>query len=295
MSAEDFKMMCEDLRDGLRQSKEKNDYGVEYRKTVQSIIDCNIKWDSLCWPLLKSFGATVVDENGEVTFDSDETLAAIEYWKSFTDDSEYNISLAVSITSGSTNPGNQFRMQQAPIYFQSRAVMSDVMTETSLAGQTYYAIKNLGVCSLPYFGDTYTVGGGCSGYAMYSQTVNKIAAWQFLKHIASIEGQNAYSATGDCVPVLTSLLNDTDAVWRNCLKDVLPSDFNHSAFIENTEAYASTRDFYQYIPFAAQAPVLASIEETFNECSSKQITTALIKNVIQSKANDMRAKIQQAK
>lgn len=297
MSAEDFKIMCEDLRDGLKNSNEKNDYGMRYKDVVANIIDCNIKWDSLCWPLLKSFGASVVNENGEVTFDSEETLNAIKYWKSFTDDTNAGIRLAIKIENGGTNPGVQFRMQQAPVYFQARAVMTDIVTETTLAGQTYHAIKNLGVCALPYFGDTYTVGGGCSGYAMYNNSVNSVAAWQFLKHVVSVEGQNAYSETGDCVPVLTSLLYDENAAWRHCLSDVLPSDFNHGAYVEHMEAYASTRDFYKYIPFAAQAPVLASIEETFNECSPAvgANADAQMRSTIAGKAADMTAKINQAK
>lgn len=294
MSAADFKIMLEDLRSGLNTSREKNAYNEEYRNVVQSIIDCNIKWDSLCWPLLKSFGAEVVNSEGKVAFDSTNTFNALKYWLDLVNDTSGGTRLAIKIENGGLNPGNQFRMQHVPIYFQARAVISDLVKDSTMLGTTYYGLKNLGVAELPYFGDTYTVGGGCSGYGMYRSSENGIAAWQFLKHVASVEGQNAYSQTGDCVPVLKSLLEDTNAIWRKALPDVLPNDFNHDAFIGHIEAYASTRDFYKYVPFKAQAGILASIEETFNEVAPLT-NDNLIKSAISGKALDMQTKINQAK
>ncbi len=262
MSAAEFRKMLELLREGLCTSNETNDYGVKYKDKVGCIVDCNIKWDSLAWPLLKSFGGTIVNEKGEVTFASEETLNAFEYWKELIDDYNFGCRLAIKIETGGTNPGTQFRMQQAPIYFQSRAVLSDIITDASVAGE-YHGIKTLGAVGLPQFGDTYTIGGGCSGYAIYSQVAHVTEAWQFLKHVVSIEGQNAYSETGDCVPVRKDLLEDKNALWRSSLSDVMPG-FNSDAFVENMDAYASTRDFYQYIPLSAQSKILAKIEETFN-------------------------------
>ena len=97
--------------------------------------------------------------------------------------------------------------------------MSDILNEETMGGQTYLGIgnNNLGVAALPNFGGEYAVGAGCSGYAMYKNCAHGTEAWQFLKHVVSIEGQNAYSETGDCVPVRTSLLTDPTATWRTCL------------------------------------------------------------------------------
>lgn len=296
MSAEAFQKMLVQLRDGLLETDEVNDYGVPYADGVANIIDCNIKWDSLAWPLLKSFGGQVVDETGEVVFNSDENLKALQYWTSLTNDSKGGTRLAIKIEQGGSNPGNQFRMQQAAIYFQSRAVISDIVQDVTLAGQQYHGIKNLGVCALPNFGGTYTVGGGASGYAMYGKAAHVSEAWQFLKHVVSVEGQNAYSDTGDCVPVRKDLLQDKDAVWRHpkALADVLPKNFKHDAFVEHMDAYASTRDFYQYVPFKAQSMVLAKIEEAFNEASSAG-SEQILRGVLWSKAENMKELIRQAK
>lgn len=159
MSADDFKEMIVELRERLCTSNKTNDYGVKYKEGISCIIDCNIKWDSLAWPLLKSFGGTIVNEQGEVTFDSEENLNAFKYWKSLTENEDYACPLAISVEKGGTNPGIQFRMQQAPLYFQSRAVAGDIVTSTTMGGQTYYGITDLGAAGLPQFGPAYTIGG----------------------------------------------------------------------------------------------------------------------------------------
>lgn len=293
MSAADFEEMIVELRERLCTSNKTNDYGVKYKEGISCIIDCNIKWDSLAWPLLKSFGGTIVNEQGEVTFDSEENLNAFKYWKSLTENEDYACPLAISVEKGGTNPGIQFRMQQAPLYFQSRAVASDIVTSTTMGGQTYYGITDLGAAGLPQFGPTYTIGGGCSGYAVYSEVVNVTEAWQFVKHVVSVEGQNAYSETGGCVPVRKDLLEDKNAAWRKSLPDVFDAA-DHEAFVENMDCYASTRDFYQYIPLSAQSSILAKIEETFNSMAPLK-NDSIMRGTLTSYAQTMQDIINKAK
>ena len=269
MTGAEFKEMCSKLaRNFLKDNEKKNDYGVLYKEAVSCIVDCNVAWSSLDYPLVKSFGGSVVNEAGEVVFESEQTANAIRYWKDLVETKEDRIRLAIDLVSGADKQGVQFRMQQAPIYLHSRSVMSDLLNEETIGGQTYKGIGdgNLGVAALPNFGGTYAVGAGCSGYAMYKNCANGTAAWQFLKHVVSIEGQNAYSETGDCVPVRNSLLNDTGAAWRTCLPGKLSQDFHHDAFIYQMDKACATNDFYPYIPFKSQAYVTARIEEAFRSC-----------------------------
>ena len=272
MTGEEFKAMCEKLATNIAKLDDKtNDYGAVYADVCNYIVDCNVAWSSLDYPLVKSFGGSVVNEQGEVVFDSPETTAAIQYWGDLVNTKVGGIALAIDLTTGADRNGVQFRMQQSPIYLHARAVMSDILNEETMGGQTYLGIgnNNLGVAALPNFGGEYAVGAGCSGYAMYKNCAHGTEAWQFLKHVVSIEGQNAYSETGDCVPVRTSLLTDPTATWRTCLPEKLGSDFNHDAFIyKMDEAACSVNDFYPYVPFAAQADVTARIEEAFKSCIS---------------------------
>lgn len=269
MSGVAFRDMCEKLATNIAKLDDRtNDYGAIYADCVSYIVDCNIAWSSLDYPLVKSFGGSVIDENGTVVFDSSETADAIQYWRNLVNTDVGGIRLAIDIMTGSTQNGVQFRMQQAPIYLHSRSVMSDLLNEETMGGQTYLGIGNgnLGVAALPNFGGTYAVGAGCSGYAMYKNCVNGTAAWQFLKHIVSIEGQNAYSETGDCVPVRNSLLNDSSAAWRTCLPEKIGTNFNHDAFIYKMESACAVNDFFPNVPFAAQVYVVARIEEAFKSC-----------------------------
>lgn len=91
-----------------------------------------------------------------------------------------------------------------------------------MGGQTYYGITDLGAAGLPAVRPRlYHRRPGCSGYAVYSEVVNVTEAWQFVKHVVSIEGQNAYSETGGCVPVRKDLLEDKNAAWRKSLPTFL--------------------------------------------------------------------------
>lgn len=268
MTGAEFKAMCEKLATNISKLDDRqNSYGKNYADCVTCVVDCNVAWSSLDYPLVKSFGGSVVNSDGEVVFDSEQTAAAIRYWGDLVN-SDGSIPLAINIAEGASKSGVNFRMQQAPIFLHARAVMSDILTDETMAGSDtgYIGLPNLGVAALPNFGGEYAVGAGCSGYAMYKDCANGTAAWQFLKHVVSIEGQNAYSETGDCVPVRTSLLNDPNAAWRTCLPEKLGADFNHDAFIYNMDKACCVNDFYEYVPFAAQPYVTARIEEAFKSC-----------------------------
>lgn len=268
MSGEEFVAMVRTLANNLHQSTQTNDYGRTYREAVKYVIDCNVAWSSLDYPLVRSFGGEVVDESGKVVFDSPETLSAIRYWSELANTTVNSVKLAIDLSTGASQSGNQFRMQNSPIFLHARATMTDIINPVTIAGQEYKGVTNLGVAPLPNFGGTYAVGSGCSGYAMYTDCAHANEAYQFLKHVVSIEGQEAYSATGDCVPVLEELLNDLDAVWRNCRSDKLdPLTFNHDAFIHKMDtATCSVYDFYPNVPLSAQSYVTARIEEAFKSC-----------------------------
>ena len=252
MSKTEFMTMLSALRTGLNSSDEKNDYGVLYKNAVKYLIDVNSQWDSWVWPLVKGFGGRVVDSQGNSTLDSENVYDAVSFWKSLRDN-EY----VGEITT--TNSGVNFRMQQSAIYFHARAVLSDITKST----KQIKGVQNLGVTAIPQFGTEYAVGGGSSGYGMYKNAVNKTAAWLFLKFVVSEEGQNAFCSTGNGVPSLKALLNDENASWRKYSNQALGSAFDVDAFVYGldgeTSAFASTRDFYQYIPLEVQEDVLTCL------------------------------------
>lgn len=189
MSREAFVGMLADLRAGLDASDAVNGYGVPYKDAVKNLIDVNSQWDSWVWPLVKSFGGEVVNEDGSSALNSENTFNAVSFWKSLR-----TANYVGTITT--TNSGVNFRMQQSAIYFHARAVLSDIIKST----KQIKGVQNLGVTAIPQFGSEYAIGGGSSGYGMYLKAQNKTAAWLFLKFVVSEAGQNAFCATGTAFP-----------------------------------------------------------------------------------------------
>lgn len=256
MSKDDFMTMLSELKTGLEKSDATNGYGVPYKTAVKYLVDVNSCWDSWCWPLIKQFGGEVINANGESALNSQETKNAVYFWKQLKD-------LGYFEKCQTTNSGVNFRMQQSAVYFQARACLSDLLTTT----KQVKGVKKLGVTAIPQFGTNYAVGGGSSGYGMYKYAVNKTAAWLFLKFVVSEAGQNAFSKTGNCVPVLKSLITDENAAWRTYTHENLGSAFDNDAFVymagSANSPFSSTRDFYKYIPNNIQSDVLMCIQSVF--------------------------------
>ena len=288
MSKGEFIAMLAALRSGLDASDAKNDYGVLYKNAVKNLIDVNSQWDSWVWPLVKGFGGRVVDEEGNSTLDSSNVYDAVAFWKSLRDNNYVG-----EITT--TNSGVNFRMQQAAIYFHARAVLSDITKST----KQIKGVQNLGVTAIPQFGSEYAVGGGSSGYGMYKNAVNKTAAWLFLKFVVSEAGQNAFCATGNGVPSNEALLYNDSAMWRNYSNDALGTAFDVDAFVYGldgeTSAFASTRDFYQYIPLEVQEDVLTCLRSCFTIIDTQNNTATDIREQISNQSQLIDYYIKRAK
>ena len=265
MSKDDFVKMLADLRTGLNNSDAKNDYGVPYKEAVTYLVDVNSQWDSWVWPLVKSFGAEVVNENGEAAMNSEEMYNAVAFWKSLRDNNYVG-------TISTTNSGVNFRMQQSAIYFHARAVLTDIIKST----KQIKGVQNLGVTAIPQFGPEYAIGGGSSGYAMYLNAAHKTEAWLFLKFVLSEEGQNAFCSTGNGIPSVKSMLDDENAVWRQYESDAFGTAFDVGAFIygmdKDPKPFSSTRDFFQYIPISIQTDVLTCLRSCFTVIDTENNT-----------------------
>lgn len=191
----------------------KNDDGKDV-----SALDAFWNWESLLWPLLHAYGGSVVkEENGVTTsaLNSPETLETYKFIK--------ELNIKGYMTEGGTGNYWRFKNKLSVFLFGVRATLTDLAANVS----------NIGVVPMPNLHDDesrYFVGTGCSGYAMYRHAANPTAAWLFQKYVASEEGQNAISATGNNIPVLKKLFDDENAVWRNVTVNG-DASFNHDAYI----------------------------------------------------------------
>jgi len=286
MTQDEFEAMLGVLRMKINQSSARNDYGALYKDSISYLVDVNAGWDSWMWPLLRSFNGTVVNpETKESSFDSEETLEAVQFWRTLRD-AKYVPSFAV------TDVGVAFRTQRAPIYIHSRSLLTDIY-ETKEKG-----VPKLGVVSAPQFGETYSIGSGATGYCMYMNSPRKTAAWLFLKFIASEEGQTVLSKTGNGIPSLKSMIEDPNAEWRKFTNSTFDKTyFDNDAFVYGMDfeekPYTSTREFFKYIPVAQQQNVLKTMRNTFGNCCDKGFSLTQMQEEISKNSREITKFIKQ--
>ena len=266
MTAAQFEQMMKSLYDGLKNSTKTNSYGQAYKDCFVSSWDCSLTWDSLIWPLFKSFNAEIIrpdgtyTENGKPIFDSEESLDALEWCVKLKQAGyiEGMTKLADSIA---------FKMEYSPMYTHMRCNMIDLITPS---GQ-YKGISNLGIAPFPDIGDagTYYVGAGSTGYAISKYTKNIVPAWLFLKSIVSEESQEALSKTGYATPANQALLDDPNAEWVKWTNSKVGEGYTAPFIYKKTEAYTHINDFLQYIDLDYQNSVYFDMTTLYDQAVSK--------------------------
>lgn len=171
-------------------------------------IYANVGWKAVYYPVIKGFDGQIFNQNG--SFALTENSQGILELKALVDN-RYEI-----------DPNNAnydiFLSGQAAMRFGSRPTVSSCI-------QNGIKVDFVAFPELPH----PVVGMGCTGYAVTKKSNNKELAWDFLKFVISEEGQTAFSQTGDCVPMIIDMKNDTE--WRSKPSPIL----NHDAFIKFPE------------------------------------------------------------
>lgn len=291
MGREEFEQIATEFHDKMTESPTSTPAGGT--TSDGQVLDVSWGWPSMAYGMLKMFGGGVTDSKGNVIFDCVENYNALKWIK----ESVLN-QWSPSIGAGSL--GTKFKLYEVPFLIDTRATFMDIVENVS-AG---YSMENdIGVLPLPMF-DTpehYSIGAGCSGYAMYYNAVHPTEAWLFLKHVVSEEGQNAYGTTGNSVPVLKSLIDDEDAAWRNLDRYgiKLSEDFNHDAFVYKYDTNSCTMvDFKSAIPAGAVARVANSMATGVSNAiknTTPQNYTTKIQSALDTQAKIMRNEIKSKK
>lgn len=277
MSSEQFETMMKDLYDGLKNSTKTNSYGQKYKECLVSSWDCTMTWDSLIWPLFKSFNAEIIRPDGTYTenetpiFDSEEALDALE-WCARLKQAGY--------IEGMTElaDGIAFKMETSPMYTHMRCNMIDLITPS---GQ-YKGISRLGVAPFPNIGDQskYYVGAGSTGYAISKYTKNIVPAWLFLRSIVSEESQEELSKTGYATPANQILLDDPNAEWVKWTNKTVGEGYTEPFIHRKAEAYTHINDFLQYIDLEYQNSVYFDMTTLYDQAVSKTTNREGIKTYL---------------
>ena len=297
MSQTEFVKMLADLKTGLLASDEKNSYGVKYSEGFTSSMDASILWDSLSWPIVKSFGGQFFDENGKYLDDDGNMLFDCEGTR---EAMRFAYDLVKNKYMGNPNvwkarDGAQFFLETAPVYLHCRAMLSAITNKTN----TYHGISNLGVAPCPDFGDsdTYYVGSGATGYSMFSGSKHKTAAWLFLKFLVSERAQEEASKTGNHVPVISSLIDDANAEWRKYTTSAFGSHFSHDPFVYRMDkCFTHVREIMEYVKPSYQFTVFERLQNCYTDCISN-VTTSPDKQIpefVKKYAKDIKTYIEAA-
>lgn len=178
-------------------------------------VDAMLAWPPVFNAFVRSYGGELMSVDGKPSFNTPEAKAGLSAMKILMDE-RYTI-----------NPMQKteeiFNSEKAVMAFAVRPVMSN-MIELGL---------NFDVVSFPFVGEYGYIGAGTSGYGISRTTKHPNESWAFLAFMMSKDGQQAFSSTGNAVPVLKSLATDEDAIW-NTIPDV-QARFNHKAFIQYDE------------------------------------------------------------
>lgn len=179
-------------------------------KTDYYCCDANLTtWLSVNYPILRSYGADVLDTNGKIVIDSAETKECLQMIKNLVD-KRY-------VVANTVTPGNQFDNGTSPFLFQS-AAFTLFNDRAALRG-------DIDIVSFPLINKKGApkIGAGLAGYSINRKSKEKAASWQFFNYMMSKEGQNLMAEGGLNLPSIRKDLQDytnPDVKWGAGLSNV---------------------------------------------------------------------------
>ena len=204
-------------------------------------LDSSFEWAAMLNAFVRSEGGYLFDpETRTAGFEEDGTQSAMNEIMQLIND-------RLIANPRSTVSGGAFLNGNAVLWITSRPKISSCIdSEIELA-----------FLPMPLMGENeHYLCYGNTGYAISSISQNKELAWEFCKFVMSESGQEVFSETGNCVPILLSMQQDENATWRNYQT---LSGVDQSAFVR------SDGDEYTYI--------LATYARRYNQSKERDIYT----------------------
>ncbi len=239
---DDFLEVCAKARAWMDKNGMSNNY----------VIDANLtSWLSVCYPMLLSYGAEVIDTEGNVAIDSEATRQCLEMVATMVKERYINDSTVA--TTGSYDNG------KSAMLFQSASV--------SLYAERLALKGKVDLVSFPLItvNDTPKIGAGIAGYAINSASQNKELAWAFLTYMLSYTGQQEMALNGLNLASIRQDLSDyTTANWGKGYETL-----NLSAYTFGSEYKVST-DFFVRTTLSAKAGLQQALQQMFNNASNAE-------------------------
>lgn len=239
---DDFMQVCAQARSWMDQNGMASNY----------VIDANLtSWLSVCYPMLISYGAEVIDEEGKVAIDSEATRQCLEMVAEMVEKRYINDSTVA--TTGSYDNG------KSAMLFQSASV--------SLYAERLALKGKVDLVSFPLItiNNTPKIGAGIAGYAINAASENKEIAWAFLTYLLSYEGQQKMALNGlNLASIRQDLADYKTANWGKGYETL-----NLSAYTYGSEYKIST-DFFVRTTLSAKAGLQQALQQMFNSASNAE-------------------------
>lgn len=239
---DDFMQVCAQVRSWMDQNGMASNY----------VIDANLtSWLSVCYPMLISYGAEVIDEEGKVAIDSEATRQCLEMVAEMVEKRYINDSTVA--TTGSYDNG------KSAMLFQSASV--------SLYAERLALKGKVDLVSFPLItvNNTPKIGAGIAGYAINAASENKEIAWAFLTYLLSYEGQQKMALNGlNLASIRQDLADYKTANWGKGYETL-----NLSAYTYGSEYKIST-DFFVRTTLSAKAGLQQALQQMFNSASNAE-------------------------
>lgn len=239
---DDFMQVCAQVRSWMDQNGMASNY----------VIDANLtSWLSVCYPMLISYGAEVIDEEGKVAIDSEATRQCLEMVAEMVEKRYINDSTVA--TTGSYDNG------KSAMLFQSASV--------SLYAERLALKGKVDLVSFPLItvNNTPKIDAGVAGYAINAASENKEIAWAFLTYLLSYEGQQKMALNGlNLASIRQDLADYKTANWGKGYETL-----NLSAYTYGSEYKIST-DFFVRTTLSAKAGLQQALQQMFNSASNAE-------------------------
>lgn len=223
---ETFLSVCQQVRD----------YYDENGDTTYFPIDANLGWESVAYPVIRSLGGDVLNENGEFALTESVSEQIVSFVQNLVD--KDFIPEGSEQTSSFESGTGAFLFQSTSIEnYQSRATLAD----------------KFDIVSFPLInGENSAIGMGYAGYALNSSLDDEgkdpaqlNAAAAFLNYIMSYDGQQKAAADGGLTlpSIRTDLsVDNPDANWHKEFSDT----FNVEAYTWGSQ-YKIREEFLDYV------------------------------------------------
>lgn len=248
-SWDEFLGVCQQVRDYLDRTGRQSDY----------VLDANLTaWLSTCYPILRSYGADILDNEGKNAVDSAETRACLEMLRDMVE-KRY-------IVDTSKESASSFEAGTSAFLFQSASV--------SLYANRPALKNKIDLVSFPLIGENPKIGSGIAGYMINAKLSEeeKDVCWAFLCHMLSYDGQQAMGAAGlNLASIRRDLADYTTANWG---KDY--SNINMGAYLYGSE-YKIAVDFLARVDASYKSDLERATKGLFNNALnlSKSIEDAI--------------------